>query len=602
MPLSRALAIAASAAVVVVALMVGPTHSPSAGADASISPSEASFTPEPPRPNIVVIYMDDFSPKAARLWKDHQRTPDLARWVEQGITLNASGSTPLCCPARANVLTGRYGHRNGITRNEMRKYDPSETVAVELQAAGYHTAYVGKFLNSLARWAPDRRSMEHYAQGWDDFDVIWENQGHFYDYRLWTRHGVQKRGSAPRDHSSRVAGLRAAAHIRATPRDEPLFMIISLYDGHPPQIPMAKFAGDPACRKVVPWAGPAYDEANVSDKPRFVRSRSRLRERSYSLRRRCEAILGVDWVSQRVSRALKKTGRLDDTLIVFTADNGVLMGEHRLESKGYPYSTPVPMYAWWPQRWGSAGRSIEEPVQNVDLAPTFCGLAGCTMEDIDGMDLIPLLDGDVDRLDRTSIYEEILHPGHRWPDPAAVPAWYGLRTTLAYSDVRWVYTEYATGERELYDLTNDPNQLKNLAGERAVADTQQELAAMLHESVVGPDHVRFSRDPTARTARVGWLDASLCQHWRPEMGRAWPVTEPTAPNHACDGEANRRPRARVYTAAEASSLGVFSLRAAPPLRIVASSRSLPMARVVSGSNRWTLSSEMFRVRSSPGLT
>jgi hypothetical protein len=117
------------------------------------------------------------------------------------------------------------------------------------------------------------------------------------------------------------------------------------------------------------------------------------------------------------------------------------------------------------------------------------------MDKVDGLDLMPLLDGDVDRLGRKWIYEEVLHPSHRWPDPAAMPAWYGIRTTLAYSDVRWVYTEYATGELELYDLTHDPQQSENLAGKPSFASVQDELAAMLHDGVVKPDAVRFSEDP-----------------------------------------------------------------------------------------------------------
>ena len=465
---------------------------PEAGSPGPGAPGEA-----PPRPDIVVIYMDDFSPRAADLWRDPSRTPALARYVAEGIELNASASTPLCCPARANLLTGTYGHRNGVTRIDMRGFEPEDTLAVALQAAGYHTAYVGKFLNTLSRWAPDRRSVRRYALGWDAFDVIWEYQGRFHDYRLWTQGGVQRRGRAARDHSSRVAGLRAARHIRAAPEHQPLFLIVSLYDGHPPFTPMARFRRHPACRQVAPWAGPSYDERDVSDKPGFVRSRPRLGGRGYPLRQRCEAVLTVDWVAQRVHAALEAAGRADDALVVFSADNGMLMGEHRLTSKGYPYSTPVPMFAWWPARWGRAGRAIREPVQNVDLAPTFCRLAGCDLGDVDGLDLTPLLDGAVDRLERRFVYEELLHPGPRWPARGAMPAWYGIRTTLAWSDRLWVYTEYANGETELYDLTDDPHQLTNLAGDAALAGVEAELRDMLHAGVVGPRGVRFRATPAS---------------------------------------------------------------------------------------------------------
>src|SRR5687768_13012635 len=113
----------------------------------------------PPRPDIVVLYMDDFSPTVARLWSSSRRTPALARFVDHGIRLRASGSTPLCCPARANLLTGRYGHRNGVTRNGIGRFDPGSTVAVRLSRVGYRTAFVGKFLNRLRDAAPTARSV-----------------------------------------------------------------------------------------------------------------------------------------------------------------------------------------------------------------------------------------------------------------------------------------------------------------------------------------------------------------------------------------------------------------------------------------------------------
>ena len=194
----------------------------------------------------------------------------------------------------------------------------------------------------------------------------------------------------------------------------------------------------------------------------------------------------VDWAVAEVMAALEETGRLDDTLLVFTADNGYLIGDHRIEDKLVPYSTPVPMYLRWPSRWGDEARTITEPVSNVDLAPTFCALAGCDMGDVDGLDLTPLLDGDVAALDRRFIYEEYLHPKRERP------AWYGLRTTGGYApDERWVYTEYATGEVELYDLVADPWQLENLAASPEHAAVLAELGAMLHDEVIGPDGVTF---------------------------------------------------------------------------------------------------------------
>jgi arylsulfatase A-like enzyme len=329
--------------------------------------------------------------------------------------------------------------------------------------------------------------MRRHARGWDVFDVLWENNGRFFDYRLWTRRGARRHGHRAADHSSYVAGLRAARFIRSTPRRKPLFMVISIYDGHNPMTPMPRFDGHPACRGVAPWRGPGFDEPDVSDKPGYVRM-AHMGRRSTDLVGRCEAIMTVDWVARTVRAALERSGRLDDTLLLFTADNGMLMGEHRLINKAHAYSTPVPMYAMWPKRWGSEGRVIGDPISNLDLAPTFCRLAGCAMRGADGHDITPLLDGAVGHLDRRYVYEEMLHPG-----PKRRPAWYGVRSTLGYSDTRWVYTEYATGEEELYDLSADPHQLENVVGRRAYAEVRSDLRRFLHEGVVKPDHVRFRR-------------------------------------------------------------------------------------------------------------
>jgi arylsulfatase A-like enzyme len=270
-------------------------------------------------------------------------------------------------------------------------------------------------------------------------------------------------------------------------------MIVSLFDGHKPLTPLARFAGHRSCKGIAPWAPTSFDEADVSDKPRYVRRRGRLDRGAAPLRDRCESILGVDWVTQQVRRALRRAGRLEDTLLIFTADNGYLMGEHRLVGKTYPYATPVPLYMLWPRRWADERRAIREPVSNVDLAPTFCRLAGCSLPGVDGMDLTDLLDGKVRHLDRAFIYEEMLHPG---PQGGGRPAWYGIRTTLGYSDTLWVYTEYSTGEVELYDLSRDPLQLANLARRRDHARLRRDLRRMLRHEVVAPHGVRFADTPS----------------------------------------------------------------------------------------------------------
>jgi arylsulfatase A-like enzyme len=445
------------------------------------------------RPSIVVIYLDDWSPLAPWLFSDAGRTPTLARFVRRGTWFrNAIASTPMCCPARGNLLTGKYGHRTGMTGGDMEAWDPSAALGVQLQGAGYHTAYVGKYLNGLRKHAPTRDAMAAQEVGWDDFEVQWENDGRFYDYRWYTPRETRSYGSGPKDHASLVAARAAVTRIRHVPADQPLFMIVALHDGHRPYLPLRRFERHRACRDVRPWDGPAVDEPDVSDKPRHLRRTRRLGSRTFGLRQRCEEAMTVDLVVRRIRRALQESDRLRDTLLVLTSDNGIVLGDHRLVAKAHPYATPIPLYMLWPARLRDRRRVVDEPVSNVDLAPTFCALGGCTMPGADGMDLAPLLLRGKRRLPRDFVYEEHLHGASTYGRrPSGRPAWYGLRTTRRYSDTRWVYTEYQTGERELYDLSVDPHQLENLAGRRRHAAVERDLRVMLHERVIEPDGVRF---------------------------------------------------------------------------------------------------------------
>jgi arylsulfatase A-like enzyme len=423
------------------------------------------------RPNIVMFYLDDFAPYPSHLTEREARTPELARFAEHGLRFeNAIVSTPLCGPSRANMLTGRYGHNNGVTQNEIGPYRPDFSIGRKMSSRGYHSAFVGKHINRLAVGYPTRASMSRLASGWDRFDVIWENQGKFYDWRQYRKGGTRSFGSGRNDHSSYQAARSAVQHIERTPPDEPLFMVVSLFDGHTPLTPMKRFENHPSCRFVAPWQGPAFNEADVSDKPAHIRRTPKLPISGYRLQERCEQALTVDFVVGEVRQALKRSGRFDDTLQVLTSDNGWLMGDHRLEGKTHPYATSVPLYMRWPARLGHEPRTISEPVSNVDLAATFCALSGCTTRGADGMSLLPLIEGTRDRLERDYLWVEMLH-GNRWRGrlPSARPAWAGVETTLSYSDTRWAYTRYRSRDEELYDLSSDPHRIQNLVGDAAHA-------------------------------------------------------------------------------------------------------------------------------------
>ena len=444
------------------------------------------------RPNIVVLYMDDVNPHERDLWCS-ARAPELSTFCSQGVEFrNAFGSTPLCGPSRANLLTGQYSHNNGVTDNSLesfRQFDPDSTLATKLQGVGYHTIFDGKPINSIGL-ATDSPGVSRYTKGWNDFGLIWKRAGRylsFYDYHWWARYKILWKGHRPDDHSTKVIGRRVANQIRSAPQGKPVFAMVSLFSGHTPNIAMANHVGSPKCSRVKPWKGKSYNEWDVSDKPDYIQALPRLKANAFSLRKRCEEILSVDWVLKEIRQALRDGKRLNNTLIVFTADNGLLMGDHRKPAgKRWPHATPIPMYMVWPKELHGQRRVVTEPVSDVDLAPTFCKLAGCQLDAPDGQGLLPLLRGSADRLDRGFIYTEHLHPS------GGMPPWYGLVTSKAYStSATWQYVEYGSGERELYNLTQDPFRLRNAANYPGQQDRVRELHDRLHNKVIGPDDVQF---------------------------------------------------------------------------------------------------------------
>ncbi|MEX1297241.1 MAG: sulfatase-like hydrolase/transferase [Candidatus Limnocylindrales bacterium] len=418
------------------------------------------------KPDIVLFYLDDNAPYPARLWNDPARTPNLAKFANNGLEFrNAVASTPLCGPARANVLTGQVGHNNGVTQNNIKPFDQRGTISPKLRNKGYKTAFAGKHVNRIKTVYWNRSLMGRLSNDWDSFDIIWENPAKFYRWRQYRKTGNVHFGSAPNDHSSYQAAKRASYIIRNTRKGKPLFLVVSLYDGHAPLTPMKRFEDHPACADIGGWSGPAYDEANVSDKPRWVQKHPRLSEPGYALRDRCESMLTADWVVGQVVKSLVDSGRHYDTLQVLTADNGWLMGDHRLTGKANAYATDVPLYMRWPKVLKNQGRSLREPVSNVDLAPTFCAIARCTIKDADGKSLLPLIKRKKASLDRKYVWIEYLHNqyGYR-PNSTKRPAWAGLQTTIRYDQKNmWSYVQYRTGEEELYNLTKDPHRLRNLA-------------------------------------------------------------------------------------------------------------------------------------------
>ena len=239
----------------------------------------------------------------------------------------------------------------------------------------------------------------------------------------------------------------------------------------------------PGARASLPGFPPSYNEADVSDKPGYVRELSGSPfSTGWPLTRTCESLLSVDEMLADVEQRMIAQGRTN-VLYILTSDNGMGLGANRWVKKRAPYATKMPLYLHWLQGLGASRRRITTTVANVDLAPTLCELAGCTMgpfpngRPVDGLSLVPLLDRSTRTLPRTFLIEE--HHTRR-----TNPRWLGIRTTAQWRLGRWRYTRYETGEEELYDLTADPWMLINRALDPEYASVRRSLERRLDRATV----------------------------------------------------------------------------------------------------------------------
>jgi arylsulfatase A-like enzyme len=428
---------------------------------------------ESKRANIVLIVTDDedvaahaFMPKTKALIED------------QGTAFeNFFISLSWCCPSRASILRGQYAHNTHIVSNEppwggfetFRRLGLEEsTVATWLQDAGYRTAMVGKYLN---RYVPERDGV---PPGWDEW-YVGGNAHASYNYVLNENGYALQYGSGPEDYLGDVLTAKAVQVIRsAAGAGQRFFLYVLPFNPHSPSVAAPRHEGMFADTELP--RPPSFNEADVSDKPAFIRrlpplNQHQIADLEYEQRRRIASLQAIDDMVESIVTALTETGQLDSTYIIYTSDNGFHMGEHRLiAGKDTPYEEDirVPMVMRGPAV--PAGERIKALVGNIDLAPTLAEIAGADVPDfVDGRSFLPLLQ-DPERpwreaflIERRKLEEQLVRQSKfsgltpEELDQAAVLN--GIRTR----DL--VYMEYATGERELYDLTRDPHQLANLADE-----------------------------------------------------------------------------------------------------------------------------------------
>ena len=409
-----------------------------------------------PQQDIVLILTDD--QRFDTLWAMPTVRSEL---VANGIEFsNGYVSNPVCCPSRSSILTGQYSHSTGVYTNHPKQpyggfpaFHDSSTVATWLHDAGYRTALLGKYLNGYGE--------SYVPPGWDHWFVTWDG-GAYYDYTANDDGALRSFGSDPADYGTDVLIDQATNFIRSTERDQPLFMYFAPHAAHGPATPaprdVHRFSG------LEPWRPASYDEADVSDKPAYVKSHGPLSGSGKATierfrRDQYRALISVDRAVSEIVDALSETGRLSNTLIVFTSDNGMLWGEHRWSSKVVPYEESIRVpFVIRDDALITSPRVDDRLVLNIDLAPTFAAIAGVPAPDAEGRSLVPLLSSQ-----RVPWRKDFLME-HLEIGPGGVPSYCGVHSR------RFVYIDYATGEEELYDLERDRLQMTNVAASPAYGD------------------------------------------------------------------------------------------------------------------------------------
>jgi arylsulfatase A-like enzyme len=403
-----------------------------------------------PRPNFVVITADDMRRD------DVAYMPHTKALLGQLKLTQFISNHPLCCPARAELMTGQLADNNGVFHNDgpfgghHALREPDNTLASWLYDAGYKTGFVGKFLNG---WDPELGAVR--PGGWSHFNA-WVRNGSSsdliyttHDYWDWNdgeiyQPGIYTNDAVTRETTAQIREFAGTAFFVYASYVAPHGMKDPVTDKYFPSGPR------PAARHKNMFSAtiPPYQS-----KPSFDYGPERTRELRIIWRNRIRSLQSVDEGVRDIVQTLQETGELDDTVVLFTSDNGFALGEHRAVGKNLPWEEVlrVPFLARGPIPAGTTSKGA----MLTDVAPSIAALAGVTPgRVVDGRaDLFSLGGGWADTLIQAGSHNFAEHF-----------QWRGTRTS------RWTYVHWIGGRKELYDRANDRYQLRNLAGKRPAVE------------------------------------------------------------------------------------------------------------------------------------
>lgn len=489
----------------------------------------------PKRPNFLFIYTDDQRWDALGVVQREQgerarfpwlRTPHLDRLAREGVRFrNAFVVNALCSPSRASFLTGKYGHANGVVNNHTPFPENSVTWATLLRDAGYRTGYVGKWHHG-----PQRGQRPGF-----DYSASFVGQGVYFNCPI----EVNGQVSPSQGWVDDVSTDHALGFLKEN-RDRPFALVLGFKSSHGPFQPAERhkeaYAGEQA-RRVPNLDVPAiYNRTPGAPLPQPGEGPVPTNLGWF----RC--LNGVDENVGRVLQTLDELKLAENTVVVFSSDNGYYLGEHRLGDKrsAYEESMRVPLLVRYP-RGIKAGRSEDRLALNVDLAPTFLDYAGVPAPGgLHGQSWRALLEGKRDAAWRKAFfYAYFFERGFRIPTVTAV------RTETAKLIRYPGHPEWT----ELFDLRADPFEIKNLWAEPDAARLRKELDAEYERQSAAvefriPD---FADQPTADQAPDGLKAWVLDYRFDQDQGDR--VTDASGRNN--HGAAVRAPLAEGRAGAKA---------------------------------------------------
>jgi arylsulfatase A-like enzyme len=391
------------------------------------------------------------------------------------VFTNSFATTPICAPSRASLFTGLYAHDHGVLHVDdpwggFENFNDASTLATWLDSAGYNTAMVGKYINGydLGTYANRDPNNTYVPPGWDYWRAM---LGATYTNPNISVDGVTQ--AFPKTYATDVLTDLAVQFIdQNKPSDgQPFFLYYAPHNPHTPAIAAPRHTG--AYDNLEPFRPPSFNEADISDKPAWVANQLPLLTASdiaavdQFREDQLESMLSVDEGLGRMMQALRETNQLNNTIIIYTSDNGQMWGEHRFVTKGpaWEESIRVPLLVYDGRH--PVSQVVDELALNIDLAPTIMAYAGLSpAQPVDGKSLLPLINNQTVTWRDDFLVEKYVGDGGRY---------FSLRTT------RYSYTEWANGSRELYDLQKDPYELTSVHNDPAYATVKAQLSARLNE-------------------------------------------------------------------------------------------------------------------------